>query len=249
MSEIHRLSEEEVLAVRRRMALLEIATQNAFGRTEPTDGAKLASAVYRQYTAGGGVYKYKTIEAIAANLFYGVAMGHAFENGNKRTALLAMLSLFEKNRFYLIDTTEDELYELARSVAAHEISVASNAPRSADTEAQAISNWLKPRLRPRKTGDVAMSFKELRDQLEPFGCQFDKPEANYIKIHRDQWMVRTGYPRASFEVAVGEVKRIRRALRLDEAQGIDSAVFYDLEKTVDRFVNEYRDLMRRLADL
>ncbi|MEN9545148.1 MAG: hypothetical protein RLZZ598_1981, partial [Pseudomonadota bacterium] len=36
---------------------------------------------------------------------------------------------------------------------------------------------------------------------------------------------------------------------LNEAQGIDSAVFYDLEDAVDRFVNEYRDLMRRLADL
>ena len=249
MSEVHRLSEDEVLAVRRRMATLEIATQNAFGQTEPTNGGKLASAVYRQYTSGGGVYKYKTIEAVAANLFYGVAMGHAFENGNKRTGLLAMLSLFEKNRFYLIDTTEDELYELARSVAAHEIPLASGATRTADTEAQAIASWLKPRLRPRKTGDVAMSFKELKEQLEPFGCHFDKPEANYIKIHRERWMVKTGYPRPSFEVAVGEVKRIRRALRLDEAQGIDSAVFYDLEQTVDRFVNEYRDLMRRLADL
>ena len=249
MSEVNRLSENEVLAVRRRMAQLEIATQNAFGQTEPTDEGKLASAVYRQYTSGGGVYKYKTIEAVAANLFYGIAMGHAFENGNKRTGLLAMLSLFEKNRFYLVDTTEDELYELARAVASHEISIANGTARTADAESQAISVWLKPRLRPRKTGDTAMSFKELREQLEPFGCKFDKPDANYIKIHRDQWMIKTGYPRPNFEVSVGEVKKIRRALRLDEAQGIDSAVFYDLEQTVDNFVNEYRDLMRRLADL
>ncbi len=249
MSEIHRMSEDEVLAVRRRMALLQIATQDAFGQTDPLDMGKLGSAVFRQYTSAGGVYKYRTIEAVGANLFYGVAMGHAFENGNKRTALLAMLSLFEKNRFYLINTTEDDLYELARSVAAHEISLNKEATRSPDTETQAVAAWLKPRLRAKRFGDIALEFKELKEQLEEFGCTFDKPDRNYIKIHRGQWMIRTGYPRPSFQVPVGEVKKIRRALRLDESQGIDSAAFYDLDQTVDKFVNEYRDLMRRLADL
>jgi death-on-curing protein len=249
MTEIDRLSEDEVLAVRRRMALLEIATQDAFGRTEPKDIGLLGSAVYRQYTSAGGVYKYQTIEAVAANLFFGIAMGHAFENGNKRTALMAMLSLFEKNRFYLINTTEDDLYELAKSLAANELPLARGVNRSVDNETQAISLWLKPRLRAKKFGDVAMQFKDLKDQLELLGCTFDKQDRNYIKIHRDQWMVRTGYPRANFEVPVTEVKKIRRTLRLDEAQGIDSGVFYNLEQTVDRFVNEYRDLMRRLADL
>ena len=224
------------------MASLEIATQNAFGRTEPLKEGILGSAVYRQYTSGGGIYKYKTIEAVAANLFYGIALGHAFENGNKRTALLSMLALLEKNRAYLINTTEDDLYELARRVAANE-------DRNADVETAEISKWLKDRIRPKQLGDTAMQFKDFRDQLESLGCTFDKPDANYIKIHRGQWVYKTGYPRANFEVRVQEIKRIRRALRLDEAHGIDSAAFYNLETTVDKFVNEYRDLMRRLADL
>lgn len=249
MADIYRLSENEVLSVRRRMATLPIATREAFGRTDPTDMSKLGSAVYRQYTSAGSVYKYKTIEAVAANLFYGVAMGHAFENGNKRTALLAMLALFERNRYYLINTSEDDLYELARSVAAHEIPLPRGGKRSADSEAEAIAGWLKPRLRPKWFGDSAMEFKDLREHLELLGCTFDKPDANFIKIHRGQWMVKTGYPRANFEIAVSEVKKVRRTLRLDEAQGIDSAVFYNLDETVDRFVNEYRNLMRRLADL
>jgi death-on-curing protein len=247
MAEIQRLSEEEVLAVRRRMASLHIAAQDAFGRTEPADLGTLGSAVYRQYTSARGIYKYRTIEAVAANLFYGIAMGHAFENGNKRTALLSMLALFERNRYYLVNTSENDLYELARSVAAHEIPIADGVARTADAEADAIAAWLKPRLRPKWFGDTAMEFKELRDHLEPHGCTFDKPEANFIKIRHGQWVVKTGYPRANFQIAVNEIKRIRRALRLDESQGIDSAVFYNLEATVDHFVNEYRDLMRRLA--
>ena len=35
----------------------------------------------------------------------------------------------------------------------------------------------------------------------------------------------------------------------DEVHGIDSAGFYSLDEKVDRFVNVYRNLMKRLADL
>lgn len=94
-----------------------------------------------------------------------------------------------------------------------------------------------------------MEFKELRLLLEELGCTFESPEANYIKIRRDKHMVKTGYPRAHFEIAVGEVKRIRRSLHLDEVHGVDSAGFYALDTKVDEIVNGYRNLMKRLADL
>lgn len=247
MSQVVRLSEEEGLVVRRRMSLLAIATRDAFGQVEPLHPDKFNSGIYRQYTSFGDVYKYTTIDEIAANVFYGIAMSHAFENGNKRTALLAMLSIIEKNKYYLVSTTEDDLYEFARQVAAHEIEVIGE--RSADSEVAAISRWLKGRLRPKKIGDTATSFKELKRQLEQFGCVFAKPYKNYIKISRNGYSISTGYPKQNFMVSVSEVKKIRRTLHLDEQEGIDSGSFYDLEETVDRFVNEYRDLMRRLADL
>lgn len=240
--QIERLTEDDVLAVRRRMSQLSIATQDAFGATEPTKPGILGSAVYRQYTSAHGIYKYNTVEAIAANLFYGIAKGHSFENGNKRTALLSMLAFIDRNRAFLIGTTEDDLYEMAREVAADE-------RRDADTATEELAKWLRPRIRPKVLGDTAMQFRELRTVLENAGCTFDDPVANYIKIHRGQWMCKTGYPRHNFEVPVTEVKRIRKALRLQEGQGIDSAALYNLEGVVDKFVNEYRDLMRRLADL
>jgi len=240
--DIERLTEDDVLVVRRRMAQLAIATQDAFGATEPTNPVVFASAVFRQYTGAGGVFKYTTIPAIAANLFYGVAKGHSFENGNKRTALLAMLALIERNRCFLVNTTEDELYEMARNVAADE-------RRDADLATQELAIWLSPRIRRKVLGDTNMAYRDLKEVLEKAGCQFESPSQNYVKIKNRNWVVKTGYPRASFDVPVKEVKRIRRALRLNEAQGVDSAALYDLESTVDKFVNEYRDLMRRLADL
>lgn len=249
MSEIQRLDEEEVLLIRRRMSTLRIATRDAFGYTEPTNPDKFSSAVYRQFTSGGGIYKYNTIHDVAANLLYGIAMSHAFENGNKRTALVSTLIFLDKNKTYLVNTDEDELYELVRSVAAHEIELPNGAARTVEAETEAVASWVRGRIRPKVLGDKSMTFKELKEQLEEFGCTFDKPDANYVKIHRNEWMVKTGYPKANFEVGVGEVKKIRRSLKLDEVNGVDSAGFYDLEQTVDSFVNYYRNLMKRLADL
>jgi death-on-curing protein len=249
MAEIKRLSLDDVLQVRRRMSTLAIATQDAFGATEPLNLDKLASAVFRQETGGAGVFKYNTIEANGATLFYGVAMSHAFENGNKRTALVSLLVFLDRNKTLLVDATEDDLYELARSVAAHEIPIAPGMPRNSDTEVRAIADWLRVHTRLRILGDSAMEFKELCEVLEQLGCVFEKPEANYIKIRRGSNMVKTGYPRAHFEIAVNEIKRIRKALCLDEVHGIDSAGFYALESKVDEIVNNYRNLMKRLADL
>ncbi|MBS3959871.1 MAG: type II toxin-antitoxin system death-on-curing family toxin [Xanthomonadaceae bacterium] len=249
MADIKRMTMDEVLQVRRRMAELSIATQDAFGRTEPLAPDKLASAVFRQETGSAGVFKYSTVHECGATLFYGIAMSHSFENGNKRTALVSLLVFLDQNKVLLVNTSEDDLYELARSVAAHEIEVKAGEARNSDSEVRAVAEWLRARCRPRVLGDRNMEFKELAHLLETLGCTLEDPDANFIKIRRGQYMVKTGYPKKNFEIAVNEVKRIRRQLHLDEVHGVDSAGFYELEAQVDKIVNNYRNLMKRLADL
>lgn len=249
MAEIKRMSLDEVLQVRRHMATLTIATQDAFGSTEPLSHDKLASAVFRQETGGGGQYKYNSVFDNGATLFYGIAMSHSFENGNKRTALVSLLVFLDKNKTLLVNAGEDGLYELARSVAAHEIPIREGRQRNSDTEVQAIGDWLKVHTRQRILGDNAMEFKELKALLEEFGCEFESPDNNFVKIRNGVHMVRTGYPRANFEIAVNEVKRIRRSLHLDEIHGVDSAGFYALDSKVDEIVNSYRNLMKRLSEI
>lgn len=247
MADIQRLSEEDVLAIRRRMAQLSIANQDAFGATDPLHPAKLSSAVFRQNTGIGNSFKYDTIPEVGATLFYGIAMSHSFENGNKRTALVSLLVFLDKNRTLLVNAGEDELYELARQVASHEIEV--KGERNTDSEVNSVASWIREHTRSRVLGDTATKFSELKELLEELGCTFDRPDSNYIKIRRDGYVAKTGYPNAHFTVGVGEIKKIRRALKLDEMHGIDSAGFYSLEETVDGFVNTYRNLMKRLADL
>ena len=247
MSVVQRITEDEVLAIRTRMAELSIANQDAFGSTAPLHPAKLSSAVHRQSTGLGATYKYDTVAEVGATLFYGVAMSHSFENGNKRTALVSLLVFLDMNRTLVVNAGEDDLYDLARQVAAHEIEVIGE--RTVDSEVEAVARWLTQHTRNRVLGDIATDFGDLRELLEEQGCTFDKPDQNFIKIRRDGHVAKTGYPKAHFTVGVGEIKRIRRALKIDELHGLDSAGFYSLEEKVDEFVNTYRNLMKRLADL
>jgi death-on-curing protein len=240
------LSEDEVMIIRRRLADTTLA-QRAFGRVEPLFPDRLSSAVSRQSTGYGNRSKYNTVHEVAATLFYGLCLGHAFENGNKRTALVTMLVFLDRNASWLVDTSEDDLYDLATQAADHQL-----VEERGDAEVEFISHWLRQRLRLPKRGQRLLRFRELRKVLEDQGCEFDSPKGNTIKIRRQtshgEMTVKAGYKNQHFEVPLGDVRRIRRALELDEQHGFDAGAFYHFEASVDDFVNKYRQLMNRLAD-
>lgn len=241
------LTEDEVMMIRRRLADTTLA-QRAFGRVEPLFSDQFSSAVSRQASGFGASSKYSTVEAVAATLFYGLCMNHPLENGNKRTALVTMLVFLDHNGVLLVDTSEDDLYNLATHTANHQL-----VDERGDAEVDFITRWIAERTRPEERGERRMRFRELRTVLEELGCQFDSPKDNAIKIHRTTsdgtFSVKAGYPNQHHEVPLGEVRRIRRALHLDQQHGFDTAAFYDFEASVDGFVNSYRQLMNRLADI
>src|SRR5258708_3554960 len=116
------------MTIRRRLAETEMAALD-FGATEPLRPNALASAVSRQTVGLGRFRKYTNVPDVAATLFYGLALNHAFENGNKRTALVSMLVLLDRNRTLLVDATEDEIYDMATQVSAHEFPIHDRATR------------------------------------------------------------------------------------------------------------------------
>lgn len=224
-----------------------------FGYVEPLRPDAMESAVARQNAGFGGSLKYKKVTEVAATLFYGLTMNHAFENGNKRTALVSLLVLLNRNKILLVETSEKELYEFARQVAGHELPLGPGVVRGSDSEVMAIANWLSKRTRQLQRGDKHVQFSVLKKQLEAQGCVFDKHKNNYVKVHRTtsegKFSHRMGYPKSDFNVGFADVKLVRQHLHLDEPNGVDSAAFYDdLEPVVDLFVNEYRQVLDWLAE-
>lgn len=64
---------------------------------------------------------YETLFEKASTLFYSVVKGHYFLDGNKRTACMALFVFLGKNG-YELDFTEEELFDVAISVATDELS-------------------------------------------------------------------------------------------------------------------------------
>ncbi|MEW2051671.1 Fic family protein [Streptomyces sp. NPDC005476] len=244
------LTLDEVLAIRKRLSNSTLGAQD-FGGHRPIDENKLASAVERQNTGmsdTNGVFrqKYERPHEKVATLFYGIAKNHAFENGNKRTALVCSLVSLERSGYDLCNTTEEELYDMATSVVAGTFPIGKNEVRDPDAEVRALASWFRSRIHRQEFGDHSMSFRDLKKVLTAHGCEFDAPDKNFIKIRRGNLAVKTGYPKSNFDIAVSEIKRIRKQLNLHELGS--SRDFYDFDNAVDNFVDEYRYLLQRLAD-
>lgn len=96
------------------------------------DAGLIESAVNAPFATIFGEDAFPTLFDKAARLGYGLAKNHGFEDGNKRTALHAMITLLRVNDIYL-DYNQDEIQDLICDVAESKISV------------EDLSAWLKQR--------------------------------------------------------------------------------------------------------
>ncbi len=77
----------------------------------------LRSATEQPFQGGFGVeYYYPTLLDKAACLFFSIAGGHIFSNGNNRTAVIAIDQFCYANRMYLL-LSNPEIYDLAVQTA------------------------------------------------------------------------------------------------------------------------------------
>jgi death-on-curing family protein len=104
----------------------------------PRDEGLVSSAASRPRTSLGSTEKYETVEHKAAAMFHSLVLNHAFQNGNKRTALVALLVFLDQND-RLVEVADDELFDMVLSVAEHRVADSPNA----DESVQAICAWIR----------------------------------------------------------------------------------------------------------
>lgn len=231
----------------------------------------LASAVGRQDTGWGPQLKYPKAVANAATLTFGLCNDHPFHNGNKRTALVAMLAHLDRNRLTLHSTKQAELFELILDVAQTQFSLRRIPARSRrsqirptpDAEVDALTEWLCSRTQPVVRGERDMTYRQLGQILKGFGYELGTQNNNTIEIvrlverrrgilKRETIIERKrigsiAYPGSSKLVGIRKLKAVRKLCRLTEEEGVDSTSFYGGADPVDAFINEYRTVLRRLA--
>lgn len=85
---------------------------------ECIDRNLLASAPLQPFQSAFGVDAYPTIYDKAACLFFSIAGGHIFTNGNKRTSVLALEHFLVANAI-LLAIPNEEMVRLTRNTASH----------------------------------------------------------------------------------------------------------------------------------
>jgi death-on-curing protein len=234
--------------------------------------ALLESAVGRQHTGWGGTLKYAEPLENAATLMFGLCCDHPFHNGNKRTALVGMLAHLDRNNLVLHATKERELLRFVVQVADHAVCfdqvkrgrVVESVPRrgSADEEVAQISAWLRSRTVRIKRGERQITYRELRKILGSRGFEIRDPKNMKVGIYRLEkrrkllvkeveeykQVMSIDWPGDGRVVGRDVIKGIRRNLGLCEEDGVDSDTFYGGGDPVDRFINQHRVILRKLAD-
>lgn len=258
------LEVEEVRQVH--FALVEVA-QNSNDPISPA-GVKsentLGSSVYRCQTGMQGHLKYPTVEMAGAALLHSLTLGHAFHNGNKRTALVSLMLFLDRNRKFL-QATEDELFELVVRLAAHYGETSTLDGTTADREVMHLADWIFDHTRPLVTGQRPMSWRKLERILRDHGCLVDSHGVgNRISVTRTITVRKRGFFPTSrtmekslhcslrfaglnSEVDKITLTQIRKDLELDDHSGVDARSFYEEPAEPDDFIVTNMQLLARLG--
>ena len=118
------------IKVEQLLELHVLVIQETGGSDGLRDLGRLESAVAAQHQSVFGESLYKTIYEKAAAICRGVIADHPFVDGNKRTAMLACITLLEING-YIFSAKQGEIEDFAVGVAVEHLDV------------PAIAAWLK----------------------------------------------------------------------------------------------------------
>lgn len=257
------LTDEEVLAIHYELVADFRTSPDPVEPPGVRSQALLSSAVARPLTSLDGVLKYPTIEMAAAALLHAVVHDHPFHNGNKRTALVAMLVFLDENGLVLT-CSEDALFKTVLQLAQHALT---SGPRNElpDREVIHVARWIVQNSRLVEKGDRPIPWRKLKQILKRYDCTFEYPTAgNRINVSRivvrpsrflgrpkeKTLRMQTHYADEGREVARNTINDIRHKMELDDDHGIDSATFYHEDDiAAGEFIVRYRKTLRRLAKL
>lgn len=270
---VQTLSTDEIVRIHHILCEDFVAEDDPIGYGGVRSEALLESAVGRQHAGFGPFRKYPDPISNAATLTFGLCNDHPFHNGNKRTALVAMLAHLDKNRFALKgNVRQDDLYDLMLGLARHELTRERVPPRSrrrgglirhgADHQVTELTAWLSARADRVKRGERQITYRQLPAVLKPHGFFLGQRYSNSVEIYREdvsrpflrrttrverKVIGRIGYHSDGEVISLKTIKELRRMCRLTEEDGVDTSAFYDGADVIDTFVNKYRTVLRRLA--
>ncbi len=223
----------------------------------------LSSAVGRQDVEFDGHKKWTDQFHKMATLVYGLTKDHAFQDGNKRTALLALLlQLNQFKRELAVD--KSFLENLIVNIASGNLEFYKEYKQyrdSDDPEIEVIAHKLRNWTRARDTRLYTITYSDLNTSLHRFGVTLEEPKGNSIGVYieRDtktffvskKKKVRVcliGFPGWKKQICDKDLKDLLRTTGLTPDNWVDSAVLFKGETPIYELIREYRGPLERLKD-
>jgi death-on-curing family protein len=210
--------------------------------------ALLDSAVHRPKTSLGLTDKYPTVAMAGAALVHSLVLDHPFHNGNKRTAIVALLAFLDRNS-WVLTASEDEIYNILLELAQHKLVDEIDDEAIADREVLHLAAWLQSHIRKVVLKEYPLQFRHLRRILEHFDCRLEFRPGGRIHIYCGSLHTQLQYKTEGADVEKTTIHTIRRALEFDDEHGYDSDIFYNFGPRIPEFINKYRRLLDRLAKI
>ena len=217
------------------------------------DAGLLESAAQRPLTALRGTYKYCTQYEAAAALGHSIVNSHPFIDGNKRTSLMSMMAMLDRDHLGLTATNRDAVEFMLR-VTKHELVDPGDGRRAdPDDEVEAMASWLHSNSRATPLSERRLEFRDLLAALKNFGVEHVVRSGNAVDLLRDvrgkTLRVQIGYNgRGNMNVDPATVRRVRAGLELGDAHGVDQRRFYDGAPPLNGLLLEFRGALDALAE-
>ncbi|MBR5989816.1 MAG: Fic family protein [Prevotella sp.] len=232
----------------------------------------LSSAVSRQNVSYGDLKKWDSPLEIIATLVYGLTKNHAFNDGNKRTALLVLLLALKKIKRQANGFKKD-FEQLLIRIAANQLSQYKEYKqfeKDNDAEVLFIADFIRRKTRKIDREFHSLTYEEFNSKLKDFGVWLDHPQHNTINVYKkeklrlskkitnalklrhsksqDGRILQIGFKGWKCQVNPKALKSVLQATGLTPEEGIDSKVFYYGADPEYKLIEEYYSVLKRLKD-
>jgi len=143
---------------------------------EDRDRPLLESAASRPFHTLMGEDAYPTVLGKAVALFHSITSNHAFANGNKRTAVIAIDHFLTANDHHLL-LENDAMYKLAEKTASYKARGLSQDESLSEIHEALEENVISIDIVERAVGsqphflEIIEKFKEIRDLIQSKACK------------------------------------------------------------------------------
>lgn len=225
----------------------------------------LSSAVARQSVGFNGQCKWCDDESKVSTLAFGLDKNHAFNDGNKRTALLCLLLALHRKKRHLI-CKKKKLETLLVRIAANEMDKYPDFKRFKKHGDDAIivymANFLRKQSRKIDNSFRTMTYEEFNRKLKNYNIRLDNTQGAYIDVlqikeekklfgllkrNKETRVLQIGFPSWKRQINPKAVKNVLKVCGLFE-NGLDMKTFYEGGEPEYKLIEEYFDVLKRLKD-